>query len=239
MTLVANNNFTSGDIDLTDIILVTPQEKEIKSNDINIHIGAKSTALLSIGYFGFKNKDEAKIVVDLTNPADEITLVQFDLRLPLGLSLKQDGDDYVYELTGDRTTSRKHSIDANRVGDIVRFILLSSSNAVFKGSDGAIFEMTLVADQNFNEGSIVSLENILLVTPEEKEIKPENYQYNVVRKGGDANFDGKVDIADVVSVLNVMATGENSSIFIDADVNFDGKVDIADIVSILNVMANY
>ena len=51
---------------------------------------------------------------------------------------------------------------------------------------------------------------------------------------GDLNGDGKVDIADAVTVLNIMAASEYSA---DADINEDGKVDIADFVSILNIMA--
>ena len=51
---------------------------------------------------------------------------------------------------------------------------------------------------------------------------------------GDLNGDGKVDIADAVSILNVMAEGSNDKV---ADLNGDGKVDIADFVSVLNIMA--
>ena len=51
---------------------------------------------------------------------------------------------------------------------------------------------------------------------------------------GDLNGDGKVDIADAVTVLNIMAAGEYNA---KADVNWDLKVDIADFVTILNIMA--
>ena len=51
---------------------------------------------------------------------------------------------------------------------------------------------------------------------------------------GDVNDDGKVDIADAVIVLNVMAEG---SYIKDADINSDNNVDIADFVGILNIMA--
>ena len=51
---------------------------------------------------------------------------------------------------------------------------------------------------------------------------------------GDANGDGKVDIADAVSVLNLMAEGIDNPA---ADLNADGKVDIADFVTVLNLMA--
>ena len=53
-------------------------------------------------------------------------------------------------------------------------------------------------------------------------------------KTGDLNGDAKVDIADAVSVLNIMAEGNYSEM---ADINNDEKVDIADFVSILNIMA--
>ena len=51
---------------------------------------------------------------------------------------------------------------------------------------------------------------------------------------GDLNGDEKVDIADAVTVLNIMAAGEYKA---EADVNHDQKVDIADFVTILNIMA--
>ena len=50
----------------------------------------------------------------------------------------------------------------------------------------------------------------------------------------DPNGDGKVDIADAVTVLNIMAASEYNEV---ADVNADQKVDIADFVTILNIMA--
>ena len=62
--------------------------------------------------------------------------------------------------------------------------------------------------------------------------------HNTVKVGGlqgDLNGDGKVDIADAVTVLNAMA---QEDVDLNAfDVNHDGKVDIADFVSILNLMA--
>ena len=52
---------------------------------------------------------------------------------------------------------------------------------------------------------------------------------------GDLNGDGKVDIADAVTVLDYMAASSNAP---EADLNGDGKVDIADFVTVLDIMAN-
>ena len=51
---------------------------------------------------------------------------------------------------------------------------------------------------------------------------------------GDLNGDLKIDIADAVIILNLMAEGKDDSA---ADLNGDDKVDIADFVSVLNLMA--
>ena len=51
---------------------------------------------------------------------------------------------------------------------------------------------------------------------------------------GDVNADEKVDINDVVAVINQMA---GTSAFAYADVNGDKKVDINDVVAIINIMA--
>jgi hypothetical protein len=53
-------------------------------------------------------------------------------------------------------------------------------------------------------------------------------------KVADLNGDGKIDIADAVAILNIMAISEYTA---DADLNHDQKVDIADFVAVLNIMA--
>ena len=68
------------------------------------------------------------------------------------------------------------------------------------------------------------------------DMKPGSYPVLKAFAGnnGDLNGDGKVDIADAVTVLNAMAGDEPDTKY---DVNSDGKVDIADFVTILNIMA--
>ena len=105
-----------------------------------------------------------------------------------------------------RTTSRKHSLDIYAQPDgSIRFLLASNSNALLSGSDGAIIKVTLVAGDTFTEGSVISLENILLVSPDETTVKPADVAYEVVRPKGDVNADGTVDVADIVTIISVMA----------------------------------
>ena len=51
---------------------------------------------------------------------------------------------------------------------------------------------------------------------------------------GDVNGDGSVDVADIATVISVMANGGTD---LTADVNGDGAVDVADIATIIDEMA--
>ena len=67
---------------------------------------------------------------------------------------------------------------------------------------------------------------------------PIPYQHLVLASPikGDVNNDKKVDISDVVAVINTIAG--NPTFRATADVNGDNKVDISDIVAIINIIAN-
>ena len=53
---------------------------------------------------------------------------------------------------------------------------------------------------------------------------------------GDVNGDGKVDVADIACIIDVMA-GRVGSGSPATDVNGDGNVDVADIASVIDIMA--
>ena len=59
----------------------------------------------------------------------------------------------------------------------------------------------------------------------------------VINIPGDVNGDGKVNVGDIMAVINVMA-GQGQNINKDAaDVNNDGKVNVGDIMAVINIMA--
>ena len=53
---------------------------------------------------------------------------------------------------------------------------------------------------------------------------------------GDVNNDGTVDVADIATIIDVMASGD-ISLNPDADVNGDKTVDVADIAEVIDIMA--
>ncbi|SVD40514.1 uncharacterized protein METZ01_LOCUS393368, partial [marine metagenome] len=52
---------------------------------------------------------------------------------------------------------------------------------------------------------------------------------------GDVNQDGDVNILDVVSMVNIVLSGEYNNL---ADFNNDGAVDVLDIVQLVNLILN-
>ena len=57
---------------------------------------------------------------------------------------------------------------------------------------------------------------------------------------GDVNFDGSVNVLDIVSIVNMVigSSGFNSNQFLAADVNQDTYVDVLDIITIIQAVIN-
>ena len=100
------------------------------------------------------------------------------------------------------------------------------------------------SDGNFlidlEEGTTAKIFTITLTWNGGKEAG-KNWNFSIEAEGGetpvkgDVNGDGTVDVADISSIITVMADGTNDA---KADVNGDGTVDVADISSVITIMAN-
>ena len=54
---------------------------------------------------------------------------------------------------------------------------------------------------------------------------------------GDVNGDGSVDVADIATIIRVMAGTVDEKTKAAADVNGDGTPDVADIATVIDIMA--
>ena len=76
------------------------------------------------------------------------------------------------------------------------------------------------------------------ITDEERAHNDASAKVVVVGQTCDVNGDGAVDVADIASVISVMAQQSNAAALATAaDVNGDGTVDVADIATIISAMA--
>ena len=146
-------------------------------------VAAATPATLSIEDFTIAAGETKTMLIDLNNPDTEVTLVQFDLRLPTGLSIAVEEEELAVDIA-DRTTWKKHSLSTSSVNGATRFLLASQSNAIISGTSGAIISIKLTADNTFNGGDIV-LENQLIVTPTEEATQPADYIYHIGGASGE------------------------------------------------------
>ena len=174
-----------GKVNGTDYVLMVNVILDIASSRAMTATTANRDAELSIEDFSIKAGETKEMLVSLRNPDTDLTLLQFDLRLPAGLSIAKEGDDEGVDIAG-RTTWKKHSLRSNAVGDVTRILLASNANAVFSGDEGRVVSIRLTADDGFSGGDIC-LENQLLVAPDAWETAPARYVYTV---GGTTSISG-------------------------------------------------
>lgn len=161
----------------TDYVLMVNVILDIASARAMTATTANRGAALSIEDFNIRAGETKEMLVSLRNPDTDLTLLQFDLRLPAGLSIAKEEDDEGVGIAG-RTTWKKHSLRSNAVGDVTRILLASNANAVFSGDEGRVVSIRLTADDGFSGGDIC-LENQLLVAPDAWETAPARYVYTV------------------------------------------------------------
>lgn len=114
------------------------------------------------------------LVIDLINDA-EITAVEFILTLPEGLTIQPDPEDAEFlnvSLASDRTTTRKHSLDAEVNANGYKVLLASNKNYAISGNSGALIKIGIVAASTFKTGTI-TVQNIELVSPNEIAMHPD------------------------------------------------------------------
>lgn len=158
---------------------------------------AASIAGLSIEDFDIKAGETKEMYINLSNPDTELTLLQFDMSLPEGLSIATEDGDYAIDIAG-RTTWKKHSLMAKGIDGATRFLLASNSNALIDGDNGNVISIKLTASSGFNGGDI-KLENQLLVSPDAKDMMPADYIYAV----GDATSIDAVTAGEPVDVYTL------------------------------------
>jgi hypothetical protein len=128
---------------------------------------------------------------------------------------------------------------------VVTIICEGEDGVAITGTEGAVAKVTVKIASDVAPGEyIVKIASSQLTEPGEPATIHNNTKAVeltwTIEQGaepgikGDFNGDGKVDIADAVCVLDVMAAGTNDAAY---DLNADGKVDIADFVNVLDLMA--
>ncbi len=134
-----------------------------------IAISAQGT--VSMTQLSFAPGETKKLSIEL---ADETlyTAFQMDLALPAGFSIAttiNEDEEEVLDIAIDAARKKSsHQLSYNKIGEgVYRMAAFSSSNATFKGTSGAIVNISVTADAAIAGGKyVVELKNVAFTTPD-------------------------------------------------------------------------
>ena len=176
-----------------------------------------------------------KLSVSMEN-VEEITAFQFDVEVPQGIT--------VTDVQLGERSSDSHTVDFSKQADgSYRVIAVSLEKALFSGNEGELVSLMLSADKDIESGdNSIGIKNIVLTTTSKEKLYPTdvNSVLTVLNiKQGDADGDGFVDVADVVTMIDYILDSSTSDIvFLAADMNADGEIDIFDVMIAINIVLN-
>ena len=187
---------------------------------------------------------EATVSLRMKNTAS-IRGFQFDMQLPLGVTVKKDGNDrFVCSLNDKRLPSGSaHTLTVSEQQDgAIRFLCGSQYDETFTGTDGEILTVRLCLDEHMLDGQYpIVLKDVKLT-----ETNINNYYETatvqtamtvIAYTPGDISGDGEIDVSDYIGVANyIMGDTPTGFVAAAADVNKDQKVDVSDYIGIANMI---
>ena len=179
------------------------------------------------------------LTIDLANRYD-ITGMQFDMQLPDGVTIAEDGYGEYDIVLDDARKTRNHTATANSLGNNTYRILVSSATAnALKGHYGTVLHiMVEVPVYHVSGNKQVKYTNIVLSEPDEtRHTLPTKYsQISYYYKEGDANADLGVDVADYVITGNYILQNSPENFWYDAaNVDHNSTIDVNDLTGITNI----
>ena len=170
---------------------------------------------------------------------------QFDMQLPLGVTVAKDGNNRPVAALNSRRLPEgsAHTLTVSEQADgSVRFLCASQYDETFTGSDGEILTVRLCLDPHMLDGQypVVLKDVTLSETNISNFYKTETVQTALTvisYTPGDISGDGEIDVSDYIGVANYIH-GNTPAGFVAAaaDVNKDNTVDVLDYIGIANLI---
>ena len=178
--------------------------------------------------------------------SDEETIMgfQFDLQLPEGVTVAENGSNLMAQLTGNAVNT--HSISSSKMSDgLYRFVVTPQGSRAISNANGDGMTITIdVADDMATGTYTMTIKDIEMTVRRTGnvfvDIHPKNSTATLTITEavmGDVNGDGRVSVTDVIS-MNSYILEEEPAQFIRkvADLNGDGKVTITDMVQVIDII---
>ena len=192
---------------------------------------------LYIDDFSICPGETMQVVIALNNE-QLFTAFQTDLILPEGLTVVQEDEEYLFELSS-RKASDHTIISKMRDDGAIRMVSFSIGVKPYKGNSGALVIIPLKADEVFTAPATIELKHSICTTVDGVEYRLDGESCHVElleqQIKGDVNGDGFVDVADVTLLIEYVLNGCIRSFhYENAHINDDGGLDIADVTLLIN-----
>lgn len=165
---------------------------------------------LHVAAFTIAPGETMTVPVELQNPDDSYIMLEFWMQLPEGVSIDADADGFLLVTKNSERLTQNHPLEIEAKGNnSYKVLIYSTRNAAIKGNSGAIFTMQLTAAADAAVGSYEGrFYSQVFSNADKQEYDPAESTFSVTigKKAlrGDVNEDGKVDIADVTEVVNII-----------------------------------
>ena len=210
-------------------------------------VGNATADELIISDFSIAAGETKCISIELSNPTKDYIAFEFSMRLPDGVCIAYDEDDYLMaELNSSRSNRHELEVSEPNHDGVYRFLCYSNKNNTFKGKSGEIINLTVHCADDAVAGSYTgSVYDMIFSDANKVEVDFDDFTFNVTIaravKSGDANGDGEVSIADAVAVVNYLLTnGSPTGDFVVGAADVDGAegITIADAIAIASMIVN-
>ena len=197
------------------------------------------------------------------NNAKDINAFYFDLTLPKGVTVATEKNgQFIASFTGDYGDTMllsclpwDASMGTTNNVNTWRFIATPKDNGVFRANAGRVMNVMLEVDKDMAGGVYTARMNVVKLVEANDAAGSRIFgmmhaptssaawtSYSTItiktQKQGDVNGDNTIDVADIATVISVMAGNATlGGVAHYADVNGDGTVDVADIAAIIDTMA--
>lgn len=206
--------------------------------------GNASADELVISDFSISPGETKTILIALDNPTNDYIAFEFWMRLPDGVRIVYDDDDFLMA-TLNSSRADRHELEVKEPDNdgVYHFLCYSNRNNTFREKSGEIISLTVKCAEDAVDGSYeASLYNLIFSDPNKVQIDLPDVSFDITIVGvspGDANGDGNVTIADAVAVVNYIL-GNHSDFFVfdAANVDGDSEITISDAFAIVNIILN-
>ena len=208
-------------------------------------VGNATADELIVSDFSITAGETKTISIELSNPTKDYIAFEFSMRLPDGVRIVYDEDNYLMaELNSERSNRHELEVSEPNHDGVYRFLCYSNKNNTFKGKSGEIINLTVHCADDAAAGSYTgSVYDMIFSDANKVEVDFDDFTFNVTIasavKPGDANGDGEVSIADAVAVV-IYILGNHSDFFVfnAANVDGDSEITISDAFAIVNIILN-